>query len=165
MQGVRRLSGICEHGRRRGYCKECCGSGSWASASTGGSMPTVSSHDSRCTNYSTLQGLCSGALPQASASTGGATGGVANARSTVAQASASTGGSVPICKECGGASIYLRAWGAVGWLPEMLCKVRSCADLRSCSRTRSQESSAAHISPPYSDSVCGTRRVWGACTS
>ena len=35
---------------------------------------------------------------------------------------------------------HLRAWGAAGWLPEMPCQARSCADLRSCSRTRGQES-------------------------
>ena len=35
---------------------------------------------------------------------------------------------------------YLRAQGAAGWLPEMPCQARSCADVRSCSRTRGQES-------------------------
>ena len=35
---------------------------------------------------------------------------------------------------------HLRAWGAAGWLPEMPCQAKSCADLRSCSRTRGQES-------------------------
>ena len=35
---------------------------------------------------------------------------------------------------------HLRARGAAGWLPEMPCQARSCADLRSCSRTRGQES-------------------------
>ena len=87
VQGVRGGSGICEHGRERSRCKECGGSGKYASMD--GSATIVRSAAARASASTGVS--APGARSAAAAAFAITGGGASDARTAVAAASASTG--------------------------------------------------------------------------